>query len=227
MAATDEDGEGGPATRPPLTRERVLGAAVALADEEGIGAVTMRALARRLGVEAMSLYHHVAGKEQILDGMVDLVFGEVDLPRVGAPWRPAMRARAASARDVLGRHPWATPLLDSRTAPGPATLLHHDRVLGCLRADGFSLVMAAHAVALLDSYVYGFATQEAALPGADDDGLAEAAAEITGGLDPDTYPHLVEMAADHVLRPGYSFGDEFAFGLELVLEGLERALDAG
>lgn len=222
-----EQADGGRATRPPLTRERVLRTAMEVADEEGIGAVTMRGIARRLGVEAMSLYHHVAGKEQVLDGMVDLVFAEVELPPVGTPWRRAMGERAASARRVLAGHPWATPLLDSRTAPGPATLVHHDRVLGCLRADGFSLPMAAHAVALLDSYVYGFATQEAALPGADDAELVEAATEITEGIDPEVYPHLMEMASDLVLRPGYSFGDEFAFGLDLILDGLERARAEG
>jgi AcrR family transcriptional regulator len=134
------------------------------ADRAGIGALTIRSLARELGVKPMSLYHHVAGKGEILDGIVDLVFSEIDLPAPGGDWQAEMRRRAASARRALGRHRWAIGLLESRANPGPATLRHHDATIGTLRAAGFSVAATAHAYALLDSYVYGFALQEASLP---------------------------------------------------------------
>ena len=155
-----------PATeaRAPLSRERVLGAAVAFADENGIGSLSMRKLGEALGVEAMSLYNHVANKDDLLDGMVDHVFGEIDLPSGAIDWKTAMRDRAGSARQALSRHPWAIALMQSRAAPGPATLRHHDAVIGSLRGAGFSIEMAAHAFSVLDSYIYGFALQEASLP---------------------------------------------------------------
>ena len=174
-----------PATKPriPLSRERVLRAAVAFADEHGIASLSMRKLGEVLGVEAMSLYNHVANKDQLLDGMVDLVFAEIDLPEGGADWKTAMRERAESARQALRRHPWAIALMSTRTSPGPATLRHHDAVIGSLRAAGFSIQLAAHAFSALDSYIYGFALQEATLPlgdtaggdgrgGPDDDGAS-------------------------------------------------------
>src|SRR6266571_1930157 len=148
--------------RAPLSRDQVLRAAVTLADEGGIGALSMRKLGQVLGVEAMSLYNHVAGKGDLLDGMIDVVFGEIGLPAGdGGGWKRAMRRRAISAREVLGRHRWAIGLMESRRSPGPATLGHHDAVLGCLRAAGFSVEMTAHAYSVLDSYIYGFALQEA------------------------------------------------------------------
>src|SRR3984893_17897152 len=150
--------------RMPLSRERVLPAAVAFADESGIGSLSMRKLGDALGVEAMSRYNHVANKDELLDGMVDLVFSEIDLPAGGADWKTAMRQRAVSARQTLARHPWAVGLMESRTSPGPATLRHHDAVIGSLRAAGFSIQMPAHAYSVLDSYIYGFALQEASLP---------------------------------------------------------------
>ena len=153
-----------PEERAPLSRERVLRGAVAVADAAGIGALTMRSLARELGVKPMSLYYYVASKDEILDGIVDLVFSEIDLPSPGGDWRSQMRRRAVSARRALRRHPWAIGLMESRANPGPATLRHHDATLATLRAAGFSVAMTAHAYALLDSYIYGFALQEAALP---------------------------------------------------------------
>src|SRR5438309_7553744 len=155
-----------PATKPrsPLGRERVLLAAVALADEHGIASLSMRRLGDVLGVEAMSLYNHVANKDELLDGMVDLVFSEIDLPVGGTDWKTAMRERAQSARQALGRHPWVIVLMSTRTSPGPATLRHHDAVIGTLRAAGFSVTLAAHTFSALDSYIYGFALQEATLP---------------------------------------------------------------
>ncbi len=213
----------GPAPRAPLTRERVLRAAVALADREGVGSLSMRRLAKELGVEAMSLYHHVANKHALLDGMVDLVFAEIELPTGETGWKSAMRRRAVSAREALARHPWAINLMESRRTPGPANLRHHDAVLGCLRQAGFSVALTAHAYSLLDAYIYGFALQEASLPFQTPEETAEVAQAIMAEFPADQYPHLTEIAVDHVLQPGYDYGNEFRFGLDLILDGLERA----
>jgi AcrR family transcriptional regulator len=211
-------------TRAPLTRDRVLQAAVDLADQSGIESLTMRKLGESLGVEAMSLYNHVANKDALLDGMIDMVFGEIELPDTG--WRTAMRRRGDSAREVLRGHPWAIGLMESRRQPGPATLSHHDAVIGCLRKGGFSVEMAAHAFSVLDSYIYGFAMEEAALPfdSSNADETAALVDMILAGLPEDQYPHLRELTVEHVLKPGYDYGKEFEFGLELILDGLERAL---
>jgi AcrR family transcriptional regulator len=208
--------------RRPLNRDRVLEAAVELADEVGIDALTMRKLAEMLGVEAMSLYNHVANKDDLLDGMVDIVFGEIDLPS-GADWKAAMRGRAISARTVLRRHRWAIGRMESRRSPGPATLRHHDAVLACLRGGGLSIELTAHAYAVLDSYIYGFALQEATLPFDDGAGTAELAQEILEPMPLDTYPHLVEFMTEHALQPGYDFGNSFEVGLDLILDGLAGA----
>ncbi len=181
------------------------------------------ALAEELGVEAMSLYNHVANKDDLLDGMVDVVFGEIDLPSAGGDWKSAMRHRATSAREVLRRHRWAIGLMESRASPGPATLRHHDAVLGCLRSAGFSIEMTAHAYSALDSYIYGFALQEATLPFETAEETAQLAQEIMEQFAAGDYPHLTELAVEHVLQPGYDYGDEYRFGLELILDGLERA----
>jgi AcrR family transcriptional regulator len=212
-----------PAPRMPLSRERVLRAAVALADRDGVGSLSMRRLAKELGVEAMSLYHHVASKHALLDGMVDLVFGEIDLPTGGSDWKAAMRQRAISARQVLSRHPWAIALMESRRTPGPANLRHHDAVLGCLRQAGFPVALAAHAYSMLDAYIYGFALQEASLPFDTPEETAEVAQSILAQLPADAYPHLTELAVQHVLQPGYDYGNEYEFGLDLILDGLDRA----
>jgi AcrR family transcriptional regulator len=204
----------------------VLRAAVAFADASGLASLSMRKLGEALGVEAMSLYNHVANKDALLDGMVDIVFSEIDLPAGGADWKTAMRQRAVSARQALSRHPWAIALMESRASPGPATLRHHDAVLGSLRTAGFSIEMAAHAYSLLDSFIYGFALEEAALPFHTAKETAELAQVILGQLRPDEYPHLTELTVEHVLKPGYDYGNEFAFGLDLILDGLERAHEA-
>jgi AcrR family transcriptional regulator len=206
--------------RAPLSRERVVAAAMALADEKGEAGVTMRATAARLGVEAMSLYNHVAGREDILDGMVDAVFGEIDLPTPTTDWKEAMRHRAASSRSVLRRHRWAVGLMDSRRQPGPATLRHHDAVLGALRAGGFSVAMAAHAFSVIDSYLYGFVLQELSLPYTSPAELDEIAGDILRDLPTEAYPHLTELITEHALRPGYDHADEFEFGLSLILDAL-------
>jgi AcrR family transcriptional regulator len=212
--------------RLPLNRERVLGVAVDLADTSGIESLSMRKLAQALGVEAMSLYNHVANKDDILNGMVDLVFAEIGLPPVGVDWKSAMRQRALSARDVLLRHPWAIGLMESRLHPGPATLRHHDAVIGSLREAGFSVAMAAHTYSLLDSYIYGFVLQQASLPFRSADETAAMAETFLRQFPAQTYPHLAELTIQHVLQPGYDYGDEFAFGLDLILDGLERARTA-
>jgi AcrR family transcriptional regulator len=209
-------------TRAPLSRERVIVEAVALADENGIAALTMRRLADRLLVEPMSLYHHVANKDEILDGMVDIVFREIDLPSPDADWKTAMRSRAASARAALRRHPWAVGRMESRSNPGPATLRHHDAVIGCLRHAGFTVPLAAHAFSAIDSYVYGFAMQELNLPFHTPEETAAMAEAFLDQFSSDQFPHLAELTTQHILQPGYDFGDEFTFGLDLILDGLER-----
>ena len=216
-----------PATQPrtPLNRDRVLRAAVAYADELGIGSLSMRKLGEALGVEAMSLYNHVASRGDLLDGMIDLVFSEIGLPSGGAGWKTAMRQRALSARQALSRHPWAIGLMESRSSPGPATLRHHDAVIGSLRQAGFPVALAAHALSVLDSYIYGFALQEASLPFDTGQQTADRAQVIMARFTPDEYPHLAELTLEHVLQPGYDYGDEFEFGLDLILDGLERARD--
>ena len=210
--------------RIPLTRDRVLRAAIAVADESGIESLTMRKLAERLDVKAMSLYYHVANKEEVLDGIVDIVFGEISIPRVGADWKPAMRDRAISVRRVLRDHPWAISLMQSRVNPGPAVLKHHDSVIGCLRQGGFSVAMAAHAFSVMDAYIYGFALQEKTLPFETAEEVAAIAEMILQQMPPEEYPYLAELTVDHVLQPDYSYSDEFEFGLDLVLDGLERFL---
>jgi AcrR family transcriptional regulator len=209
--------------RTPLTRAAVLRAAIAFADQHGISSLSMRKLGDTVGVEAMSLYNHVANKSDLLDGMVDAVFGEIDMPSDAPDWRAALRQRGISAREVLSRHRWAIGLMESRTSPGPATLRHHDAVLGTLRRGGFSVEMAAHAFSVLDSHLYGFALQEATLPFENGDQTAELAQEILAVAPADEYPHLTELTIEHVLQPGYDYGEEFAFGLDLILDGLERA----
>ena len=213
-----------PQQRAPLSRERVLQAAVAIADGGGIGALTIRSLAHHLGVKPMSVYHHVANKDEILDGIVDLVFTEIELPAAHDDWRTQMRRRATSAREALGRHPWAIGLMESRTTPGPATLRHHDAVIGALRAAGFTVEMTAHAYALLDSYTYGFALQEVALPFTGGDMAADVAEPMMRQFPTGEYPHLVELATDYVLKPGYDFGNEFDFGLTIILDALARSI---
>jgi len=217
-------GKDSPQKRVPLSRERVLQSAVGIADTAGIGSLTIRSLAQRLGVKPMSIYYYVPNKSAILDGIVDLVFSEIELPAIGGDWRSELVRRANSARQVLSRHHWAIGLMESRKSPGPATLRHHDAVLGTLRAAGFTVEMTAHAYALLDSYVYGFALQEAALPFQGTSTAADGTEPIMERFNTDQYPHLVEMATEYILQPGYDFGDEFEVGLGVILDALSRWL---
>ncbi len=206
-----------------LTPHAVVEAAVTVADDEGIDALTMRGLARRLGVEAMSLYHHFASKDALLDAMVDRVYGEIALPDASGDWRAELHRRSVSVREVLHRHRWALPLMESRRSPGSANLAYHDANIACLRAAGFTPAQVAHAYAVVDAFVYGFVLQEATLPFDSGD---EAAAMIRDGGFGEfltTHPNMAWFAEQVILAPGYSFEREFEAGLDLVLGALERA----
>ena len=213
--------------RIPLNRERIVQTAIELADQGGLGSLSMRKLGQELGVEAMALYHHFANKEDLIDAMIDNVFSEVELPSVGPDWATAMRRRAISLRDALGRHSWAIGLMESRRHPGPAGLRHHDAVIGSLRSAGFDLPMAAHAYSVLDSYIYGFALTKMNLPFETSGEVAEVADTMLAPFAPTDYPNLVEFITEHAMQPGYSYEDEFADGLDIVLNGLESALNLG
>ena len=214
-----------PESRAPLSRERVLGAAVLLADEDGIESLTMRELGLRLGVEAMSLYNHVANKDDILDGMVDLVVSEIGLPSDTADWREAMRRRAISAQAVFSRHPWASALVDSRESSGPARLRYFDWVVGTLRRAGFTLELAARAFSLLDSYIYGFGRQQLNMAAPPDSKPEEMAEAFLRAIPADEYPYLREMVVDYALTAGHDESADFEFGLDLILDGLQGLLD--
>lgn len=204
-----------------LSKQRVVVEAIRLADREGVDRLSMRRLAGALGAGAMSLYHYVASKEELLDAMVDVVFDEIELPPEDTDWQSAMRARAVSAREVLARHPWATALMESRTSPGPAHLRHREAFTACLRRAGFSVLMATHANWLLDSYLYGHALQEASLPFETADELADMVEDVyLPQLPPDEFPYLNESAAT-LIAAGYDPAEEFIFGLDLLLAALE------
>lgn len=209
-----------------LTRESVVSAAVDLADREGIAALTMRRLARHVGVEAMSLYHHLPNKEALLDAMVDRVYAAIELPTPDGDWRSGLRTRSESVRAVLLQHPWALPLMESRQAPGPANLAYHEATIACLRAAGFGPAQVAHAYAVIDAFVYGFVLQETSLPF---DSGEEAATMVTDGPFGEllaTYPNMTWFTTNVILARGYSFEREFRPGLELVLDGIaERRAD--
>lgn len=207
--------------RPALSPERIVLAAAQVADDGGLSAVTMRSVGRALGAEAMSLYHHVAGKDALLDQLADWVVSQIDLPEIGTPWRTAMVDLCDSARAVYSRHPWAISLIESRVSPGPALLRHHDQVLGILLADGFSMGLAGHAFAAIDSYVFGFVITELQLPFAPGD-----SEEFTLALDlpAQEYPHLMRFLEELVIGHDYDFGREFTYGLDLLLDQLEIRL---
>lgn len=213
--------------RIPLSRERVLSAAMALADEEGLDALSMRKLGKQLGVEAMSLYKHVANKEDILDGLAELVASEIHLPSPDTDWKAGMRERAISAREVFLRHPWAVGLMEARANPGAASMRYYDTVIGSLRRGGFSIRLAARAFSLMDAYVFGYAAQEINLPFGSTEDLSEIAANIKELLPAGEFPYFTELILDYASRPEWNFEQEFAFGLDLILDGLQRARDAG
>ena len=208
------------ANRAPVNRERTLEVALAVADSEGIEAVTMRRLARELGVEAASLYHYVKGKDQILDALVEVVAAEIELPKPSADWRKAVSQRAQHTRAGLLRHPWAVSLMASRTSPGPATLGLLETGIRCFREGGFSVPSAAHAISTVDSYVHGFVLQEANLPFRNESELAAMTGAIMETFPASKFPYLFEMTVQHVLQPGYDYGKEFDSGLTVVLNGV-------
>jgi len=217
------DAAGRPEPRGRLTRERVLHAAIASADAGGLEALTMRTLAEMLGVAPMALYRHVANRDDLIDAMVDVVFSEIGVPSGSGDWKTSMRRRAIGIRDALARHRWAVGLMESRRTPGPANLRHHDAVIGRLRSAGFDVAMAAHAYSLLDSYIYGFALTKLNLPFESSEEVGAVAETMLQPFPANEYPNLVEFLAEHVMRPGYDYGDEFEYGLELILDGLETA----
>lgn len=210
------------APRNSLSRELLVARALQLADREGLAALTMRALAAECGVKPMAIYHHVPHKEAIIDALVDAVHEEVHPPRVDRPWRDELAQRSRSMRAALARHSWALSVLENRRNPGPATLRGHEACLEVLRSAGFSLPATAHAYAVLDAFVYGFALQESMLGDID---LAGSAEDLIEGIDLTGLPRMAEFATQHVLRDGYSFADSFEVGLELVLDSLERLQD--
>ena len=210
-----------------LSRDRVLRAAMTTADAGGLDTLTMRTLGQELGVGPMALYRHVANKDDLVDGIVDLVFAEIDLPASDVDWRTAMRDRALGVREALERHRWAIGLMESRRNPGPANLRHHDAVIGSLRAAGFDMPMAAHAYSLLDAYIYGFAMTKLNLPFEDTTDIADVAQSMLAPFPLNAYPNLAAFIAEHAMQPGYDFSEEFTWGLDVVLDGLERALADG
>ena len=212
--------------RLPLNRDRVLRAALALADKGGLEKLTMRSIGQKLGVEAMSLYNHVANKDDIVDGMVDLVFSEIDLPTSEADWKSAMRERAIAVRDALLRHRWAIGLMESRRNPGPATLRHHDAVIGSLRAAGFDMAMAAHIYPLLDSYIYGFAMTQMNLPFENTAEIADVAQSMLQAFPINEYANLAAFITEHAMKPGYDHANEFEWGLDVILDGLDTVQDS-
>jgi AcrR family transcriptional regulator len=184
----------------------------------------MRHVAKALDVAPMALYRHVANREDLIDGMIDVVFGEIALPLGGTAWKPAMRERAISLRDALARHRWAIGLMESRLRPGPANLRHHDAVIGKLRSAGFDIAMVAHAYSLLDGYIYGFALTRMNMPFDTEAKMDAMARNMFEPFPANEYPNLAEFVNAHVLEPGYDYAEEFEYGLEVILDGLEAAL---
>ncbi|MEV0133122.1 TetR/AcrR family transcriptional regulator C-terminal domain-containing protein [Dactylosporangium sp. NPDC050688] len=216
------------ARRAPLTRDRVLRAAVELADGTGIDALSMRKLAQALGVVPMALYKHVANKEELLDGMLDVVVGEIDPPAAGDGWQPAVRQRILSARRALLRHPWASRVLESRTAPTPVVLAYMDSMMGMFRSGGFSVDLTHHVMHAMGSRILGFSQELFGTPAA---GSQDAAA----GVDPETarqmaarFPYITEITTQvahddaSVVGSGCDDQFEFEFSLDLLLDGFER-----
>ena len=211
-------------TRAPLSKERVLHAAVALAARDGIESLTMRKLADELGVGVMSLYYYVPNKEQLIDGMVDIVFSEIELPSTDVDWKTAMRRRAISTRDALNRNRWAVGLMEGRSTPGPASLRLREAILRCLREAGFSIEMTIQAYSCQDAYIYGFALQEKSLPFESAEESAAVAEEHARRLAAfaEEFPYLAEVVAGHVAKVGYDFTEAFEYGLDLILDALEQ-----
>ena len=204
--------------RPRVSRGQVLDAALELADDGGLAAVTMASVGARLGVEAMSLYRHIGNKEEMLDGLVDRVFAEIDVPADARDWREALRRRAVSAHAALRRHPWAIGLMESRSQPGPATLGHHDAMVAILLRAGFDGRGATRVYNVLDSYIYGFALQEATLPFSSPEEMASMSEQMLVAV-ADAYPHLATVQRE-LVGSGFDYADEFEAGLDIILGAL-------
>lgn len=213
------------ATRIPLSRDRVLRAAIDLADASGIESLTMRRLAQELGIEAMTLYYHVANKDDILTGMVDVVVSEMEAPRAHVDWKASLRTSAISAYEVLVRHQWAANLVLSGPGVSPARLRHMNGILGVLRTAGFSPEMTDHAYHALDSHIMGFALWVGSMNFGSEENLKAMAAEFLRTLARDDLPHLAEHVDQHLKPSDPNDEGEFAFGLDLILDGLERLRD--
>jgi AcrR family transcriptional regulator len=220
------------APRGRLSKERVFRAAVDLADREGLESTAMRRLADDLDVGVMSLYYYVSSKDELIRGMVDIVFAEIELPPRDVDWKTAMRRRALSTREALNRHRWAVGFMESQEMPGAASIRLHDAVLGCLREAGFSIEMTIQAYSVLDAYIYGFALQEKTVPFEDAEGAAAVAQDQVRELETlaeegqfatlaEEFPYLAEVVAGHVAKVGYDFGQAFEYGLDLILDALE------
>jgi AcrR family transcriptional regulator len=212
---------------PQLSKELVVRTAVELADRHGLEWLSMRKLADALGAGAMSLYYYVPNREELVDEMIDIVFGEIEPPPLDIDWRTAMRRRAVSTREALNRHRWAVGLMEGRARPGPASFQLREAILGCLRRAGFSVPMTVQAYSVQDSYIYGFALQEKDLPfesAEESTGVAEERARQVAEL-AEHFPYLAEVVAGHVAKVGYDFGQAFEFGLDLILDALDAQRD--
>ena len=216
-----------PPARTPLSRERVLAAAIELADEAGIGALTMRRLAQELGVEAMTLYYHVANKPALLKGMVDLVESEIELPTPGRAWKAELRRTAMSAYDALIRHPWAAPLVLTQSGDSVTRLRYMDGILGTLRVAGFSADLTDHAYHALESHIMGFTLWEVGMNLGTREDVEALASGFLASLPTSEFPHLAEHVLQHLKPRNPDDEGEFAFGLDLILDGLERMLATG
>jgi AcrR family transcriptional regulator len=211
--------------RPALTRQRIVNSAIENADAAGLEALTMRGVAGILKVAPMALYRHVANRDDLIDAMIDVVFSEIELPLGGAHWKSALRDRAISLLGVLARHRWAIGLMESRRHPGPANLKHHDAVIGKLRSAGFDMAEVAHAYSILDSYIYGFATTSISIPFETTSEMTAMAEDMFEPFPANEYPNLAEFVTDHVMQPGYDYSVEFEYGLDVILDTLERLHD--
>jgi AcrR family transcriptional regulator len=207
-------------TRKPLKKEQIVLAAVKIADESGIEALSMRKLGKVLGVEAMALYHHFTSKEVLIDYMVDSIHAEIEIPQETDEWKTAMRRRAVSAVEAISNHRWAAPLMESRQNPGAASMKLIDATVKCLRKAGFSVDMVAHTLSLMDAYTFGFAQQ--LRPTETVEQSAQMGIDIMEHFPFDMYPHVGEFVSVHVVNSGYRTMDEFYYGLDLILAGIAQ-----
>ncbi|MDH5753389.1 MAG: TetR/AcrR family transcriptional regulator C-terminal domain-containing protein [Deltaproteobacteria bacterium] len=223
---TTRDDAGAKKPRRTLTRERVLQAAIELADEEGISGLSMRRLGTRLGVKAMSLYNHVASKEELLEGVIDLLLKDVPLPSPDDDWKDALRRRAESYRQIFLRHPWALGMLEASRNPVDSAMRYTEAMSGCLRRTGFSYGMIIRALYVMDSYIYGHALQESASPFENMEEVKDLVQTLQGTIPIKEFPNLVEFMREYVLKGDINRlhpENSFRFGLEMIIDGLDRA----